>query len=422
MGHNWQPTGGPDSGIDGEIELVDPATDLTRNFRIGVQSKATEGRWRSETDEGFFYRPKPEDLEFWLGSNQPVLLVCSRPKTGEAYFRNVQEWAKDPARRATGLIDFDKRRDRFDASATVRFFALEARVPVVVEPPGPLPEPEQVLTNLLPIRWDVAQIWSTTAPSESWSEMFTRAKDAGVARSDVSLWGGRLWSLSPMTDAYLEAIEAAEPPEATSLMDIAVSLDRDDESLLADLARRSLLNQHHRQLRWFQPMRAAYFRLWAEGRDRRYAWTAGKGRTVVRARASTKHEGLSGYRHDAAGLRFRRLSSGWVLSIEPTYLFTWDGQQRSSFHSEALKKMKSMEGAAAVSQQLRMWAQLFTQPLGIMDMSPRPFHFGELIKVAVPVTPPEAAWKKPPSDIRQDGGDDHSTEPLTLFDELVEAV
>jgi Domain of unknown function (DUF4365) len=43
MGHNWQPTGGPDSGIDGEIELVDPATDVTRHFRLGVQSKATEG-------------------------------------------------------------------------------------------------------------------------------------------------------------------------------------------------------------------------------------------------------------------------------------------------------------------------------------------------------------------------------------------
>ena len=411
MGHNWQPTAGPDSGIDGEIELVDPATDVTRNFRIGVQSKATEGRWRSETDDGFLYRPKPEDLEFWLGSNQPILLVCSRPRTGEAYFRNVQEWAKDPARRASGLIDFDKHRDRFDVSATARFFVLDARDPLTVDPPGPLPVAEQVLTNMLPVRWDVAQVWSTVAPSESWGELFARALDAGVARSDVALHAGRLWSLSPVSGEYLDAIEADEPAEPTPLVDLAVSLDRKDEQLLAELARRSLLNQHHRQLRWFQPMRAAYFRLWEEGHGRRYAWTTGKGRTVVSPRASRKHDGLSGYRHDAAVLRFRRLSSGWVLSIEPTYLFTWDGQQRSSFHAEALKKLKAMEGAAAISQQLRMWAHLFTRPRGIMDRDGTPFHFGELITVEVPVSPPEAAWKKPPSDIRQDA----TEEAMTLF-------
>jgi len=43
----WNTTGNPgsgdlDTGILGEIELVDAATDEVRNFRIGVQSKATE--------------------------------------------------------------------------------------------------------------------------------------------------------------------------------------------------------------------------------------------------------------------------------------------------------------------------------------------------------------------------------------------
>jgi hypothetical protein len=43
MGHLWHPTSGVDSGIDGEIELRDTETGQVRNFRIGVQSKATEG-------------------------------------------------------------------------------------------------------------------------------------------------------------------------------------------------------------------------------------------------------------------------------------------------------------------------------------------------------------------------------------------
>src|SRR3954447_14540439 len=144
MGHHWHPGSGDlDTGIDGEIELVDPATDEVRNFRIGVQSRATEGIWRSETDEGFYYKAKPEEIAYWVGGNQPVLLVCSRPSKGEAYFRNIQQWAKDPRARASGLIDFDKRRDRFDGSAADRLFTVEARVPVVVEPPGPILETER---------------------------------------------------------------------------------------------------------------------------------------------------------------------------------------------------------------------------------------------------------------------------------------
>jgi hypothetical protein len=42
-GHHGIPAQPTSTRIDGEIELVDPGTDEVRNFRIGVQSKATEG-------------------------------------------------------------------------------------------------------------------------------------------------------------------------------------------------------------------------------------------------------------------------------------------------------------------------------------------------------------------------------------------
>ena len=80
MGHLWHPTSGIDSGIDGEIELRDPGSGQVRNFRIGVQSKATEGAWRTENDKTFLWRADPEHIEYWIGSNQPVILVCSRPR------------------------------------------------------------------------------------------------------------------------------------------------------------------------------------------------------------------------------------------------------------------------------------------------------------------------------------------------------
>lgn len=417
MGHLWHPTGGLDTGIDGEIELVDPSTDETRNVRIGVQSKATEGIWRSETDVGFVYRPSSDDIEYWLASNQPVLLVCSRPKTQEAYFRNLQDWARDAARRATGLIDFDKRRDRFDGTAAARLFDLDAREPLVVEPPGPLPEPERAHTNLLPVHWDTEVISVVDAPPGAVADIFRRAHEAGVPRHEVAARDRRLWSMWPFDQAFLEAVGIEDKPEALPFAELLDSPERDDQVLVADLARRAVLRLHHRQLRWSPPLKAAYFRLWDSQPERSFKWSRGKGRTVVKERKSTRHAGISGYRHDAAHLRFRRLSGGWVMSIEPTYLFTWDGVQTSSFHAEALKKMKAQDGAAAISQQLRMWATLFTSSPSFMDGADPPLHFGSLIPVTIPVTPPEGAWAKPPLDI---GEADDASAPdaaLTLFDD-----
>jgi single-strand DNA-binding protein len=151
MRHIWHPAIGPDSGIDGQIELRDPSTGDVRNVRLGVQSKATTGKWDRETDKAFTYRPAPNDIAYWLSSNQPVLLICSRP--GEAYWRSVQEWARDPKARAKGYLRFDKVQDRFDASAAARLFDLKAASTDWVEPPGPPRVAEKLLTNLMPIAW-----------------------------------------------------------------------------------------------------------------------------------------------------------------------------------------------------------------------------------------------------------------------------
>ena len=216
MGHHWHPGSTDiDTGIDGEIELVDPGTDEVRNFRIGIQSKATEGIWRSETADGFLYKAKPDDIAYWLGGNQPVLLVCSRPSKGEAYFRNVQQWASDRKARASGLIDFDKRRDRFDAEAADRLFAVEARVPLVLEPPGPVLTPEIAKSNLLPIYWQTPSIWVIPAPGEQWGDWFAKALDAGVARTDLVMREGQLWSLVPFEPAFLDAIGVDEAPDGS---------------------------------------------------------------------------------------------------------------------------------------------------------------------------------------------------------------
>lgn len=421
MGHHWHPGSGDlDTGIDGEIELVDAANNEVRNFRIGVQSKATEGIWRSETDQGFFYRAKPDDIAYWLGGNQPVLLVCSRPSKNEAYFRDVHQWASDPEARAAGLVDFDKRRDRFDAAAAERLFTAEARVPIVLEPPGPLPQSERTKSNLLPVYWQTPSLWSVPCLADDWNEWFAKALDADQARTDIVMREKRLWSLTAFEQPFLDAIEVRQEPASVPLETYTRSDDLARINLIAELLRKTLISMHHNQLRWSALGRVAYFKLWDSQPERKFKWGSGTGRTVVKPRPSLRHEGLSGYRHDAAELTVRRFNGQHVVAVSPTYLFTHDGRKRSSFHAEALKKMKAMDRAAAVSQQLRMWERLLAEK-GQLGADEGPFRLGHLLDVEIPVRPPEQAWLEAPADVYDDdddsldevGEDDH----LRLFDE-----
>src|SRR3954451_6241913 len=97
MGFIWHPRR-TDHGIDGEIELVDRDQRRPLNRTISVQSKARE-RFPGENDETFHYVCDPDDVAYWTEGNVPVILVCSHPKTGDAWWAPVTEILKDPDRR-----------------------------------------------------------------------------------------------------------------------------------------------------------------------------------------------------------------------------------------------------------------------------------------------------------------------------------
>jgi len=257
MGHLWHATTGTDSGIDGEIELRDPATTVVRNVRIGVQSKATTGKWASETQSGFAYKPKPADVDYWLSSNQPVLLVCSRPGTDEIYWRSVQEWALDPAARATGLIRFDKERDRFESSTRDQLFDLRATSADRVEPPGPAPIPEDLLTNLMPVLWRNDALYSVAVTTADARALFAPAREAGVHDWSAVLRAGRLWSLTAFDRRFIAAIGATDETEQ-ALSAFLASDNPGDLNVVRELVRRSILARHRKLLLWHQQRQVAY--------------------------------------------------------------------------------------------------------------------------------------------------------------------
>ena len=426
MGHLWHPTSGADSGIDGDIELRDPATGQVRNVRIAVQSKATERRWPAEDDDGFSFSPSYDDIEYWLSSNQPVIVVCSRPSDGEAYWRSVQEWAVDPTRRAERTIRFDKHRDRFDKSARDLLFDLRATEHDRVEPPGPPPEPETALANFMPIRWQSDVVWSADVAGRDPASLLAAAREAGASHSGLAFHDGRIWSLREPAEPFLAAI-AATDPQVTPLAELSESDDRSDLDLLRQLVRHDLIDRHDYWLRWHAQKRCAYFRRRGDQEAVAFSWATRPGRTVVTPQYAKTGGHFTGYRHDAARLHVRRVGGGLHLQLSPSYLFTWDGKQVSGHHDRALAGIKRKDRHASVSQMLRMWAHLFTDEATMAGLA-HPFTLGPLVEVEVPRGIPDRGWQEvSPDDLGVDADDEFlpidvedEDDELRLFDEDAE--
>jgi hypothetical protein len=104
MGFLWYPSGGVEAGIDGRLEIRNEDAEVT-NLIISVQSKATDGQFDAETDTDFTFTCSERDLRYWLKGNLPVILVCSRPRTDEAYWLSIKDAFSDVMEhgRGTGL-------------------------------------------------------------------------------------------------------------------------------------------------------------------------------------------------------------------------------------------------------------------------------------------------------------------------------
>lgn len=320
MDHLWHPTTGKDSGIDGEIELRDAATGEVRNVRIGVQSKGTDRRFIRETSSSFTFRPEPKDVSYWLSSNQPVLLIVARPGTNELYWRSVQEWANDPAAKSKGYIRFDKQRDRFEVEAGAALFNLRAGADDRVEPPSAAEVAETTLSNHMPIRFKADTLWSVSVPAGSAAEVLKPAWDQGLQQPGA-LHARRFWSLQPIDARFTQAISGTDVA-ATALKEVLAGRRPEHVNILKEVVVRMLIDRAP-ELRWHAFKKVGYFRRREEHQPVTYTWHSGKPRTVVGVKSSSDEDGhFMRYRHDAAELVVRTLQDGWVLQINPTYLFT----------------------------------------------------------------------------------------------------
>jgi len=394
MGFLWHVAGPFDHGIDGRIELRDAKAKLPLNRLLGVQSKAW-GKFVEEDEQGFSFLCDPADIDYWMRSESPVLLVCSHPDERLAWFVCVTDLFSDAEVRAKRRVRFDKNKDRFDASKAAELLQLGARRDPVVprRPPAP---PEVLVSNLLPIQHGQ---WIWRAPSECRDHQDVQAlyEAAGGRRaSDYLLRGGHLYSLRDPRECGLRHLCDVDQVTSFAASDWAQS---DDAALVrqwVELLRRSLLHQTKHELQWQPARRLFYFPASEPLKERHIEGPTGK-RTVVKVKhyidRKSGKERLKYVRHQAFRPGFVEADGVWHLEIEPDYYFTRDGERESAFADEYLAGIKRLDKNTAVLGHLRMWEHLLSRPPSLLSNEPPLLGFGKLVTVEVEVGIDDALWR-----------------------------
>jgi len=380
-----------DHGIDGEIELVDSSSGTPLNAIVLVQSKAQDRPFPGETVDAFHYLCDERDIDYWMGGNAPVILVCSHPQTGEAWWASVKDVFADPARRRSRRVDFVKAQARFDETAAPQLLGLAIPIEsgTYLRPP---PLPEKLVSNLLRVDRVADTIWFAPAAVKQPREAAELLRRKASYCSDWVLTDGMVWSfrrvdeppLSLLIDGSAEGLETREWSAAKDL---------DAYRRFVRLLNQTLIEVTHRDLRrhpkgwlFFRPTGDLQVRRIATGHSRR-------GRVVFQGYPDKKEPGrIRWYRHHALEFQFVRHDEAWYLALRPTYHFTFDGWREVPWAPDLAAEMKRRERNAAVRGLVRFWATyLRARPTLFGDADWR-LQFGELLTFDVDRGIDDSAW------------------------------
>ncbi len=389
-----------ETGIDGILELRDPQTGQTLANWIGAQVKTTDsGAYTYEDESGFEYLIKADDLEYWSGSNIPVILVLVRLCDNSMFWKAVDTGSLSEPRR----LRFDKTQDRFEKGAADRIAALCVARDRLGSYVPPMRSGEDVHLTMVRV----------VLPGEIFvgSSLFASGRDAARELASVGPHAPFDWVVrnrrflsfrdplgSPLSEIVDEGSVESIETDALSLVD-----DVDDEHLFIELLARTLSVQLEEDLTYDRESRALYFRAPGQNKGRKYRYRSLVNETS--ADVVTVWRGKDGHvgsvRHHAFVPGFQRIGDEWLLSITPTFVFTRDGF-RPHYSSGALiagKKKKEKNGA--IRGQFLMWRHLLVKSgqntqHQLFDRPDRNslLRFEPLDAIKMPLAVPEEAWRR----------------------------
>lgn len=386
-----------EAGIDGIAEVMLDGHPLAK--MIAVQVKATEkGAYTGETDNGFSYLMRSEDLEYWKGTNLPIILVLYRISDGSFYWKSVELGGGLAERR----LEFNKANDVLNAEAKDKLAALCVAKSGQGHFVPPLQGGETAVINMIPIQLPDEMFVATSQHSVR-KALSIILEDKSSAQFDWIIFNNSYWSFRDPTSLSSSAIVDLDQVEAIETDLISNHEDDDQRNQFAFLLRKTLGQQFNGRLRWVKDKKLFYVLAKKKNTPVKFSYQSTINKTSAELvnvnRRREDKSAISFVRHHAFIPRFEVLDGMWYLIITPTYYFTVDGFIPHSYPDALLSGKKRLETNASLRGQIIMWHRYLTQDqlaAGDMFADSMPTNtwptYGELPEVLLPQTVPEGAW------------------------------
>ena len=395
VGLSFLPTGPLDAGIDGFLELRDPDTGEVRAQWITAQLKTRkQGNFSEETGETFGFICDQRDLDYWLGSNMPVVLFVARLSDQSIYWKSVHSWFAEPERRRSRKVVFDKAKDALNEAALPGFAATVASVsaPGRIVPSARIAE--MLNSNLLKVSFPAkTHVAETTS---SYSEVReTLVERYGSPPIDWILHGKSIYSFRDISiPPFRDVIE--EGSEDT--IDTSWWIESDGEvtrRLFVQLLHRALGEMVHDTLAYWRDRRYLFWKIGKGKETRTYSYRSFENKTSRKVVKSYKREGEttpSYFRHDAFHANFVRIAGEWYLAVEPTYHFTSDGYHEFRYATDRMSGIKRLETNQSVRGHIGMWTAFLVRQPDLLRKDP--LAFTALAAVGLPFGVPDDLWRE----------------------------
>lgn len=392
MGFVWRPTSQHDTGVDGEIELRNPATGAMTGLIVKVQIKSTESL-ANETADSFDYSPERRDVRYWQSHNVPVILVICRPSAREAFWLPIRDITSGGGERKK--FRFDKRKDRFDKAAAGHLTEFARATTPWANAPS-LVTKEQLLSNLLPV---------TALPEKLFlgETSYSDPKQVGDALRERSLTcefvlkNKRILTPRDLTSPQYQFLA-----DQGNVEDFPVDVwaNTDDADRKRDFVRllngctRALFQQGKVKLKFDKGTGCYFFPASSDLKPYSISYMSNKKVADREVFKVMSYKGkVLGYRHSALVAHYVRHDSIWYLEVTPTYFFSYNGHALSNRHSKWLKRIKEDEKNLAVRGQLVMWISILTDGGDLLN-SEYPFlEFGQPPVFELNVGLSDDAWR-----------------------------
>lgn len=410
MGHVWHERH-IDAGIDGMIELRDPATGEVSNSHLLVQSKAQDALFPGETDERFHYICDDRDLDYWMKAREPVLLICSHPKDEQAWWVHVQSYFADPSRRTDRRVDFNKATMALAGDITDRLFAI-------ADPYGqthtssPDRRNETLVSNLLLVDTPPV-VYSYETKLRGRKAVYEAQESSGLlVRDDFVLWGGRLLTWKEADASGLSA--AVTGPSAVRPLGELSESEQNGDHLVVQLLNNALRQDLRPDCAFHAKRQFLYFRASDDGSERKWNTSRSNWRSVFKGYPKKSDPStISYYRHSALSWQFIQIEGDWYCLVVPDYFFSIDGYRESRYASDLLRGIKKIERNPAVLQETKLWVSILCPRDSLFGQAERILDFGDLVTFKVDQGIDDVAWKQAEENANEGNG----ASVDTLFEE-----